>query len=92
MKRPLILLTLVAILFSGCSNIETNKMFCAKTKVAMDRLCVNDGGVFTYEFVNTYDYRVKVSCSNGKTFYLSDENIENTYGEDVIEKLNKLKD
>jgi hypothetical protein len=88
MKKSLCLLSLAMFVFIGCADMDSTNMYRAKAKTAMDRLCVNDGTVYSYEVYRTVGY--KVTCKNGKTYELSNGAIDETYGDDVIAKLNEI--
>lgn len=88
MKRSLVLISLSLFVLSGCVDSDSTNIYRAKAKTAMDRLCVNDGGVFCHEIKRTLGY--EVICKNGKTLELTVSAIEDTFGDDVIAKLNEI--
>ena len=53
MKNSLCLLSLAMFVFIGCADMDSTNMYRAKAKTAMDRLCVNDGTVYSYEVYRT---------------------------------------
>lgn len=88
MKKSLVLISLATFMFTGCADLDSTNIYRAKAKTAMDRLCTNDGGVYSYETYQAVNY--KVTCKNGKTFELKDRTIDETYGDDVVAKLNEI--